>query len=85
MKEQILVNEEVRKQLDITMAMAMIRYMHRKDLISKDVLAYVEKNYKKMLKKSNKCANMDIEQMWERVEADGKKNSGNICKSLYRT
>lgn len=58
MKEQILENEEVRESLDTMMAMALIRGVYKKKMISKNVMENIEINCKKRLKKTNKCANI---------------------------
>ena len=59
MNEQILENKEVRERLDTMMAMALIRGIYEKNMISKDVMECVERKYKKRLIQSNKRAIID--------------------------
>lgn len=60
MKSVVIQDNETRECLDTMMAMALIRGLYRKDVISKEILVQTEKKYKKILKKKNVCANIEI-------------------------
>lgn len=51
MEEKEKMNEDVRKKLDTMMAIALIRSMCVKGIVSKEVMSTVEKKGKKMLEK----------------------------------
>ncbi len=60
MKNTVIQDNETRECLDTMMAMALIRGLYRKDIISKEILVRTEKKYKKILKNTNICANMGV-------------------------
>lgn len=51
MEEKEKMNEDVRKKLDTMMAIALIRSMCVKGIVSKEVMSTVEKKGKKILEK----------------------------------
>lgn len=51
MEEKEKMNEDVRKKLDTMMAIALIRSICVKGIVSKDIMSAVEKKGKKMLEK----------------------------------
>lgn len=49
------MNEDVRKKLDTMMAIALIRSICVKGIVSKEIMSTVEKKAKKYLKRSKVC------------------------------
>lgn len=51
MEKKDKMNEDVRKKLDTTMAIALIRSIYSKGIVSKEIMSTVEKKGEKILEK----------------------------------